>query len=315
LIFLGGAASMVRAGEPYLGIDVGVAGPTEKFRKTADTGGAIAAHLGYTLFTFADTVALSIEGIPQLAGFPVHSGVSTKGRDVESIFSFTMGPRLSLIDEKLQAYISGGGGYYLHTTGVVDDDGSGWNIAGGMSYEVADNSAIGVFIRRDEAKMRPFKGPTDEHTTYVTGGLSFEHRFRPAPPVVAEAPPPPPPPAPAPAPTKKKIVLRGVNFDFDKANIRTDAKPILDEAVSILQEASTVNVAVEGHTDSRGTDPYNQKLSERRAKSVTDYLTGHGISSSRLSTAGFGESRPVATNDTDAGRAENRRVELRITNE
>lgn len=135
-----------------------------------------------------------------------------------------------------------------------------------------------------------------------------------------KAPPPPPPmaaaePAPPPPPARKKIVLRGVNFDFDKANIRQDAAPVLDEAVATLKEASTINIAVEGHTDSKGSDEYNQKLSERRADAVRDYLAGHGVSKSRMTSAGFGESRPVASNDTDEGRAQNRRVELRVTGE
>ncbi len=310
LILLG--ASVARAGEPYFGIDLGAAGPTEKFRRTADVGGSIAGHVGYRLLKIGNNFAFSLEGIPQFAGFQIKPGVSTKGRDVESIFSITAGPRLSLIDENLEIYLSGGGGYYRHTTGVVNDDGGGWNMAGGINYEFLQDQAFGLFVRRDEATMRPFKGPTNEHTSYVTGGLSYEYRLRPAP-VVAEAPPPPPPVvAAAPPPMKKKLVLRGVNFDFDKSNIRSDARPILDEAVSTLNEESAVSVSVEGHTDSRGTDAYNQRLSERRAKSVADYLSTHGISGSRLSTVGFGESRPVATNDTDEGRAQNRRVELRV---
>ncbi|MBI3785722.1 MAG: OmpA family protein [Deltaproteobacteria bacterium] len=307
-------ASMVQAGEPYFGVDLGAAGPTEKFRRTADVGGSIAGHLGYRLLKLGNNFAFSLEGVPQFAGFQIKPGVSTKGRDVESIFSITAGPRLSLLDENLEIYISGGGGYYRHTTGVVDDDGGGWDIAGGINYECMPNHALGFFVRRDEAKMRPFKGPTDEHTSYVTGGLSYEHRFRPAVAVVAEAAPPPPPPAAAPAapPIKKKLVLRGVNFDYNKSNIRNDAKPILDEAAATLKEESNVNISVEGHTDSRGTDAYNQKLSERRAKSVADYLSAHGIATSRLSTVGYGESRPVAGNDSDEGRAQNRRVELRV---
>ena len=136
---------------------------------------------------------------------------------------------------------------------------------------------------------------------------------------VAQAPPPPPArapePEPAPLPTKKKIVLRGVNFDFDKSNIRGDAAPVLDEAVSTLKEYSSINIAVEGHTDGRGSEEYNQGLSERRANAVRDYLASHGVARSRMTAAGFGKTRPVASNDTDEGRAQNRRVELRVTSE
>ena len=111
---------------------------------------------------------------------------------------------------------------------------------------------------------------------------------------------------------KKKLVLRGVNFDYNKANIRSDAKVVLDEAASTLKEEGSVAIIAEGHTDSRGGDAYNQGLSMRRANAVRDYLVKAGISSSRISTEGMGEGKPVATNDTDDGRAQNRRVELRI---
>jgi OOP family OmpA-OmpF porin len=112
------------------------------------------------------------------------------------------------------------------------------------------------------------------------------------------------------------IRLRGVNFDFDRAEIRPDAAVILDEAATLLADAlrdcPSRTVSVEGHTDAVGTDAYNQGLSERRANSVLDYLAGKGVSSSRLSAKGFGESSPIATNETGEGRALNRRVELRL---
>jgi OOP family OmpA-OmpF porin len=123
---------------------------------------------------------------------------------------------------------------------------------------------------------------------------------------------PPPPPAPAPAPVQKKIVLRGVNFDFDKANIRPDATPILKEAATILKENAALKVSVEGHTDAKGTDDYNLKLSMRRAAAVKAFLVQEGVAESRLSTRGLGESQPVASNETDDGRAQNRRVELKV---
>jgi OOP family OmpA-OmpF porin len=129
---------------------------------------------------------------------------------------------------------------------------------------------------------------------------------------VAETPPPAPAPyTPEPEPVSEKIVLRGVNFDFDKSNIRPDAAVILDEAVVALGSSSSA-VMVEGHTDWIGTEEYNQGLSERRSESVRRYLTEHGVDESRLSTAGYGESRPIASNETREGRALNRRVELLV---
>jgi outer membrane protein OmpA-like peptidoglycan-associated protein len=103
-----------------------------------------------------------------------------------------------------------------------------------------------------------------------------------------------------------------VQFDLDKADIRPDAAVILDEAASLLSANPGTQVAVGGHTDSSGSDAYNQSLSERRAASVRDYLASKGVDASRLSTAGFGESQPVADNATAEGRALNRRVELSV---
>ena len=85
---------------------------------------------------------------------------------------------------------------------------------------------------------------------------------------------------------------------------------MLDGAVKTLRDNPSLHVVVEGHTDSVGSDAYNRKLSERRAKAVRDYLVREGIESSRLTTHGYGKSRPVASNDTAEGRAENRRAEI-----
>lgn len=131
------------------------------------------------------------------------------------------------------------------------------------------------------------------------------------------APPPPPLATPTPAPlpaAKKRIVLRGVNFDFNSAELRPDSAPILDQAVANLGENADVLVVVEGHTDNVGTDEYNQELSVRRAESVFRYLVNRGVAPERLRIEGHGKSRPVATNDTEQGRSQNRRVELRVMN-
>lgn len=111
---------------------------------------------------------------------------------------------------------------------------------------------------------------------------------------------------------KRTIVLRGINFDFDKANIKPEAEGVLDAAVEALKENPGVSVEVVGYTDSVGTDAYNQGLSERRANAVKDYLASHGVEGSRLTATGRGEANPVADNATDDGRAQNRRVELDV---
>ncbi|MGQ4659993.1 OmpA family protein [Lysobacter sp. F6437] len=122
-------------------------------------------------------------------------------------------------------------------------------------------------------------------------------------------------------PVPVSIDLKGVNFDFDKSTLRPDAVAILSEAVQILQRYPDLKVEVAGHTDSKGTDAYNQALSERRATAVYDYLTSNGIDASRMvGPNGYGESRPIAPNtnpdgsDNPEGRAQNRRTELNVQN-
>ena len=109
------------------------------------------------------------------------------------------------------------------------------------------------------------------------------------------------------------IVLRGVNFDFDKATLTVNAKSILDGVATALESRPDIKVELGGHTDGKGSDSYNAALSDRRSKSVKEYLTKKGVSASRMTNKGYGESQPVATNDTDEGRELNRRVELKIT--
>jgi len=112
---------------------------------------------------------------------------------------------------------------------------------------------------------------------------------------------------------KEKLVLRGVHFDFNKSKIRPGDAAILDEAADTLKAHSKVNVYVDGYCDAIGSEEYNLKLSQRRSDAVADYLEGKGIPSSQLIPRGFGKTDFVAPNDTDEGRAQNRRVELKPT--
>jgi peptidoglycan-associated lipoprotein len=109
---------------------------------------------------------------------------------------------------------------------------------------------------------------------------------------------------------KQAIVFDDVHFDFDKANLKPEAIMILDRAVTVLQMNPMLNVTIEGHTDSVGTAEYNLSLGERRANTVRDYLLNRGIAASRMRTVSYGEERPIDTNDTDAGRAMNRRAHI-----
>ncbi len=162
-----------------------------------------------------------------------------------------------------------------------------------------------------------------------------------APVVAAVAAPPPPPPAPTPAPPADSDgdgvldtadqcpntpkgervgpqgctcdVIRQVNFGTDSAELTAADKKMLDELAETMTKLKFVSGAVIGHTDSTGADSYNQKLSERRAQAVADYLAAKGIGGGRLAVSGAGESQPIGDNKTKDGRAQNRRVVLRRT--
>jgi outer membrane protein OmpA-like peptidoglycan-associated protein len=111
------------------------------------------------------------------------------------------------------------------------------------------------------------------------------------------------------------VNVSDVLFDVDKATLRPGARERLARVSGILLAHPGLRIAVEGHTDSTGSDSYNQRLSEARAASVRDYLVRNGIEQGAVGTTGFGESQPVATNETPAGRQQNRRVELVVTGE
>jgi outer membrane protein OmpA-like peptidoglycan-associated protein len=111
---------------------------------------------------------------------------------------------------------------------------------------------------------------------------------------------------------KNVIILKGVNFDFDSAKLRPESYATLDHAVATLKQNNFPTTELAAYTDSVGKDAYNLKLSQRRAKTVKDYMVSKGCPASSLTTKGFGEADPVADNKTKAGRFENRRVEMHL---
>jgi len=321
------ALPAARAAEgPFVGVDAGVSEPTNgEYRAHVQTGVSGAPFAGYM---FNDYLGLQGE-FQIIAQEPDNDNRRffqpniNNENQYTTILGLTVGPRLQVpLGELLDLYITAQGGGFKGVSGRLNQLAPGFSVGGGLDINITDNIAVGLFGRWNRAYMAPhpyFLGAPEPQTSdeqgpadirWAVGGVGFKYSFAEAP-----APPPPPPPPPVAAPTpppKKKIVLRSVHFDFDKSNIRKDAVPVLDEAVSILKEEGTIGVIVEGHTDSRGTDAYNMKLSQRRAESVKKYLVDHGVAASRLRTEGFGESKPVASNNTDDGRAQNRRVELHV---
>ena len=159
-----------------------------------------------------------------------------------------------------------------------------------------DEDSDGVFDRRDRCPDTP------ENT-------EVDHRGCPLPQYPVAVKPV------EPAPQTEVITLSdagNVLFDFDKSDLTPAAKAQLDTLMDKLRNADVVSIKVIGHTDSKGSDAYNQALSERRASSVAAYLLSQGLAPNKLTSEGRGESEPVADNATDEGRAENRRVEQHI---
>jgi outer membrane protein OmpA-like peptidoglycan-associated protein len=111
---------------------------------------------------------------------------------------------------------------------------------------------------------------------------------------------------------ERTIILDDVLFDFDRSTIKPEAAQILDRLVAFMNENKDKKAFLAGHTDSIGTEAYNLKLSERRVNSVRDYVVKKGVEGGRISGQGFGESKPIADNKTAAGRAKNRRVEIKV---
>lgn len=197
--------------------------------------------------------------------------------------------------------------------------------AGAVSAQAAE----GVFY--DPSNAASADGKTTGHELYRTIGCPGRELLvtpcpvpAPAVPVAAAEPMAAPAPAPAyvapaPAPVAyvapepaapQKLVLEGVNFDFDKASLRQEDVSDLDKNVEALKAWGDVDIEVAGHTDSMGSDAYNMKLSQQRAEAVRNFLISRGVAADRLTAKGYGEAQPVADNATEEGRFKNRRVEL-----
>ena len=112
--------------------------------------------------------------------------------------------------------------------------------------------------------------------------------------------------------TIESVVLKGVNFELNSSELTAGSSESLDKAVAAMNKYGDLRIEIQAHTDSMGEAAYNQSLSEKRANSVRDYMIGKGIAADRMVAQGYGETKPVADNGTRAGRAENRRVELKV---
>lgn len=206
------------------------------------------------------------------------------------------------------------------------------------------------FSLRPEVKARYDDIRGGDYIDYIAS-LGFQFGFGPKPVAVAAAPatpppppppaePPPPPPPPAPMDSdhdgvtddrdrcpdsapgvmvdvngceqKGSVTLEGVTFEFNSSMLTSASQQVLNTTAQGMKTHPRVRIELQGHTDSKGADNYNLKLSQRRAEAVRDYLQSQGVNAAQLSARGYGESQPVADNTTEAGRAKNRRVVMNV---
>jgi OOP family OmpA-OmpF porin len=185
-----------------------------------------------------------------------------------------------------------------------------WGLPAWGAVAGGTGAGLGVSLGSDHASDGEIAGAAVGGT--LAGGLLgalvghyvCEPEEAPTPPVAA--PPPPPPPVHG----TKIATIPGPNFAFDKSNLNPAGKQKVAEAARIVKDNPSIRVSVDGYTDSIGTEAYNLRLSERRARTVAEALVAEGVERSRLDVRGHGKSNPVADNRTAEGRAENRRVEI-----
>ena len=240
--------------------------------------------------------------------------------------------------ERFSAYTRLGAAYTVaktqHTgtrnTGVnnqrgAEEKGVGIHVGLGLEYKFSEALAM----RAEYERLRADDGIRNKaNLDLMSLGLVYKlgrpvaapvvYTPPPAPEPVVEAAPAPmpapaPAPAPAPVPTSEKVSFAAeALFDFNKSNVKPEGKAALDDLLNKLQGMNTEVMVTVGHTDSVGSDAYNQKLSMRRAEAVKAYIVSKGVDASRVYTEGKGESQPVADNKTAAGRAKNRRVTVEV---
>jgi OOP family OmpA-OmpF porin len=298
--------------------------------------------LGYN---FAPNFALEVDygsGSFKVKGFEGSSGPSEQLRAASLDVLYKFFP-----NSIFRPFILAGGGELQDRIGANLDNNHSWMAEAGVGALTGIGSQSGstrLQLRTEAKYRREFiqnnefipKNPGD--VVFGVGlQLSFGNPTPPAP-VIAAPPPPPeaapiprevaaeaPPPEPCHAPAgfqvdancriiEQTVVVRAIDFEFNSTQLTAPAQRTLDEVAAALLTQPELNVEVQGHTDSIGTDAYNLGLSQRRAAAVKAYLISKGLNATALTAQGYGKAKPIASNDTAEGRAQNRRVAFEVTN-
>lgn len=249
-----------------------------------------------------------------------------RGVNVDLVGQLPLSQRISLLGRIGAQYTRTGTSFSGPAIAVPGNRYSGDSDFGpkaGVGLEFKLNEALAIRAEAERSRVNNAlgnRGNVDLFSVglvYKLGRPTTVAYVAPAPAPVVEAPvvvaAPTPAPAPAPQPTSEKVSFAAeALFDFDKAVVKPDGKAALDDMLTKLQGMNTEVMVAVGHTDSVGTDAYNNKLSLRRADAVKAYLVSKGLDAARLYTEGKGETQPVADNGTAEGRAKNRRVVIEI---
>jgi len=222
---------------------------------------------------------------------------------------------------RLRPFIGlGAGTAEVDFNGIVDNVGAthsgresvtAYQGGAGIGYDVRPQLTLSLAYRYLETEPERFTAGGDRSryradAVLLGVHLGFGGRERPMPVAAAAAAPEPQ----AEVAAFETVVLRGVNFPFDEAELTPPARETLDQLAARLQSHQNVSVLVEGHTDAFGSDQYNVELGRRRAEAVREYLVGKGLAPGQIQVVSHGESQPAATNETEEGRAMNRRTEV-----
>ena len=281
--------------------------------RDVSNGNLFGGSIGYFL---SDDVSLnlshgvykSIESDNVFPGTTSREDVDGSLSTVEAVYHFgTPGA------QSLRPYVSGGFGHQeLDNTYARGDDKSTFAMVGtGLKYYFTEN----FMVRGGVDVMHSLDTENTEWMAGVGIGLNFGGSAGQSAPAAAEPVAevtPQPEVVQEQAPEVVRVEL-DVKFDFDKAVVKEESYGDIKNLADFMNQYPQTTTTVEGHTDSKGTDAYNQKLSERRANAVREVLVNqYGVGAERVNAVGYGESSPVADNATDAGRAINRRVEAEV---
>lgn len=242
-------------------------------------------------------------------------------RDEVDVYGLRAHVRFDLLTGRFKPFLVAGAGAHVvrsDSPQMDDDTDRAYHWGGGARFAITDKLDARLDLRHLIVPDRTKDGATSD--VEVTAGVMYRFGATPRPtplppPIVVEEkePEPPPPPPPPPAPAVEVIAeLAGIGFELDSAKIDIASAPILEKAYVLLRDHADITIEIAGHTSSDGNPTRNMWLSLERAKAVKTYLVGRGIDESRIQTIGHGSEEPVADNDTEEGRAKNRRIELRI---